>query len=85
MFKIKLKDQTLEFDKKVSLASLANDPNKEFVVAKVNNRIRDLHYEVYYDATVEFLTVKDQAAIRTYERSLRYLFAMAAQRLYPNG
>ena len=84
MFKIKLKDQTLEFDKKVSLASLANDPNKEFVVAKVNNRIRDLHYEVYYDATVEFLTVKDQAAIRTYERSLRYLFAMAAQRLYPN-
>lgn len=82
-FKIKLKDKELEFDKKVSLLSLANDTNEEFVVAKVNNRIRDLNYEVYYDATVEFLTVKDQAAIRTYERSLRYLFAMAAEKLYP--
>ena len=83
-FTIKIGDKTLQFDKKVSLLSLVEDNNKDYIVAKVNNRVRELTYEVYYDAEVEFLTVKDQAAIRTYETSIRYLFAMAAHRIYPN-
>ena len=80
-----LKYQGLEksFEKKVALHDLVEDPNKEFVCAKVNNRIRELTYEVYYDAEVVFLTVKDTDAISTYETSLRYLIAMAFKRAYP--
>ncbi|MFA5480930.1 MAG: hypothetical protein WC282_00900, partial [Bacilli bacterium] len=80
-----LKYQGIEktFEKKVALKDLIDDPKKDFVCAKVNNRIRELTYEVYYDAGVEFLTVKSTDAINTYETSLRYLVAMAFKRAYP--
>jgi uridine kinase len=82
-FTLKFQDQEKSFDKKVALLDLVDDPQKEFVCAKVNNRIRELTYEVYYDADVEFLTVRDADAIPIYETSLRYLVAMALKRAYP--
>ena len=82
-FTLKFQDQEKSFDKKVALLDLVDDPQKEFVCAKVNNRIRELTYEVYYDADVEFLTVRDADAIPIYETSLRYLVAMAFKRAYP--
>ena len=82
-FTLKFQDQEKSFDKKVTLLDLVDDPQKEFVCAKVNNRIRELTYEVYYDADVEFLTVRDADAIPIYETSLRYLVAMAFKRAYP--
>ncbi|HAK05085.1 MAG TPA: AAA family ATPase [Firmicutes bacterium] len=82
-FTITYDNQTKTFDNKVALLDLAGDDHS-IVCAKVNNRIRELTYEVYFDAEVSFLTVKDQDAIRTYETSLRYLFAMAFTRLYPD-
>ncbi|MDD3938195.1 MAG: nucleoside kinase [Bacilli bacterium] len=82
-FTLKFNDQEKSFDKKVALLNLVDDPKKEFVCAKVNNRIRELTYEVYYDAEVEFLTVKEADAIPIYETSLRYLVAMAFNRAYP--
>ncbi len=82
-FTIKYNGKVTEHSKKVSLLSLVGSENKDLVCAKVNNRIRELTYEVYYDAEIEFLTVKDQDAIRTYETSLRYLVAMAFERVYP--
>lgn len=84
MFTIKFNGQEKKFDKKVQLSTLIQDDNQEYFIAKVNNRIRELSYEVYYDSDVQFLTVRDQEAIRIYETSLRYLFAMAANRLYPD-
>lgn len=83
-FTLKFNDKEKTFDKKVSLLSLVGIENKEIIAAKVNNRIRELTYEVYYDADVEFLTCKNQDAIRTYETSLRYLVAMAFNRIYPD-
>ena len=82
-FTLKFHDQEKSFDKKVALLDLVDDPQKEFVCAKVNNRIRELTYEVYYDADVEFLTVRDADAIPIFETSLRYLVAMAFKRAYP--
>ena len=82
-FTLKFHDQEKSFDKKVALLDLVDAPQKEFVCAKVNNRIRELTYEVYYDADVEFLTVRDADAIPIYETSLRYLVAMAFKRAYP--
>ncbi|MFA5235786.1 MAG: nucleoside kinase, partial [Bacilli bacterium] len=82
-FKINHHGKTEIFDAKVALIDLVGQDH-DIICAKVNNRIRELSYEVYYDAEVLFLTVKDQDAIRTYETSLRYLFAMAWNRLFPD-
>ena len=70
------------FDKKIKLLDLVKD-NREYICARVNNRVRELSYEVYYDAKIDFLTVKDQDAIKTYEASLRFIVAMAFKRVYP--
>jgi len=82
-FTLKYNGRVTEHSKKISLLSLIGTENKDIICARVNNRIRDLTYEVYYDAEIVFLTVKDQDAIRPYETSVRYLLAMAFARVYP--
>lgn len=74
------------FDKKTCLLDLIKDidPEKNYIAAKVNNRVRDLSYEVYYDCEVEFLTTSSRDAIKTYEAGIRYIAAMAFHRCYPN-
>lgn len=83
-FTLKYNGRVTEHSKKISLLSLIGTENKNIICARVNNRIRDLTYEVYYDAEIVFLTVADQDAIRTYETSLRYLLTMAFARTYPD-
>jgi len=82
-FTIRYEGKSQTFENKVALIELVG-ANHDYICAKVNNRVRELTYEVYYDAEVVFLTVKDQDAIRTYETSVRYLFAMAFNRLFPD-
>jgi uridine kinase len=86
-FTVNFNGKSKEYEKKVSLLDLLdeNDPKKmDYVCAKVNNRVRELTYEVYYDANVEFLTPADHEAMKIYEASLRYLVAMAFHNCYPN-
>lgn len=81
-FKLQYLNQEHSFTNKVSLRSLLPE-NHPFLCAKVNHRVRDLNYEVYFDATIEFLSILEQEAIRTYETSLRYLLAMAVHQINP--
>lgn len=81
-FTLKYLGQEKTFTKNVRLLDLCGD-DKSIICARVNNRLRELTYEVYYDANVEFLTVKDIDAIKTYEASLRFVMAMAFDRVYP--
>ncbi len=83
-FTLKYLGQEKTFDKKVRLLDLIEKNDKSIICARVNNRVRELTYEVYYDATIEFLTVKDGDAIKIYEASLRFVVAMAFARAYPN-
>ncbi len=85
-FKVNYLGKEAAFEKKVSLIDLLKneDPERKYVAAKVNNRVRELSYEVYYDAEIEFLTCSDQDAVRIYEASLRYVTAMAFKKCYPN-
>jgi uridine kinase len=61
-------------------------PNKDYsyVLCRVNNRTRELTYEITKDSTIEFLRLDNEEATRVYEASLRYLFAMAMSQVYPN-
>jgi len=81
-FKINLNNETLTFEKKVRLIDLSKG-DKQIIAAKVNNRVFELDYEVYYDADVEFLTLKDSIAIGHYRRSLLFVFLHAAHLVCP--
>ena len=85
-FTIKYNGKTETFDKKVSLLDLLgeNNADRKFVAAEVGNCIRELTYEVYYDAEVKFLTLSNSEAAKIYEATLRYVVAMAFSRAYPN-
>ncbi len=60
------------------------DPEKRAVAARVDNRVRELTYELSHNCSVEILTVKDPDAVRVYDASLRYVVAMAFARCYPD-
>jgi len=82
-FQIKVNNEKLTFEKKVRLVDLSKG-NKSFICAKVNNRVRELDYEVYYDADVQFLTLNDSIAIGHYRRSLLFIFLYAAHLVCPS-
>ena len=85
MFKINYLGQTKEFDHKVKLLDLIPEENKKkFLCAKVNNRLRELTYDVHYDSEVEFLDILDEEAMHIYENSLRYIIAMALYEINPS-
>lgn len=75
--------KTETFHNPVKLTSLIPDDHT-YLAARVNHRLRELDYEVYFDATLDFLTMKDQDATRIYETSLRYLIAMSLNSINPN-
>ena len=84
MLKITIDNQTIKVPKGTRLLDIIQDPNKEILTAKVNNRLRELSYALTFDATVEPLSYTSSDAIKVYETSLRYLISMAFRNLYPN-
>ena len=78
-FKISINGKTKEYTGKVKIIDLIEGDPHEYIIATVNNRLRELTYEVYYDAEVVLYTVKDYLAIKPYETSLRYIIAMASR------
>ena len=84
-FTVKTNKGELTLTKKTSLLKILgeDDKEKDIIAARVNNRVRELTYEVNHDCEVEWLTVQDSDAVKTYEASLRYAVAMAFHRAYP--
>lgn len=82
-FTLKFDGVSRTFEKKVKLLDLTEN-NKDIICAMVNGRVRELDYDVYYDADVRFLKVDDHDAMGIYERGIRFLFAMATHNLYPD-
>lgn len=84
MFTVKIGEQTLTLEQKTPILELISIENqKKYIAAKVNNRLRELNYEVYYDCEIELLDLTNSDAVKVYETSLRYLLAMAFRRVYP--
>lgn len=70
---------------KIALIDLLKEEDlKKYYAAKVNNRLRELTFEIHYPCEIEFINLNDSDACSVYERSLRYLFCMALYELYPN-
>jgi|LGVE01.1.fsa_nt_gb uridine kinase len=84
MFTINVLNEVKTFEDEIRVRDLIKDELKEFPVALVNNRLRELSYKFNYDADVEFLTLDSIEAVHIYEASLRYLVAMAFKNIYPD-
>ena len=84
MIKILLNNKEYAFDHKLRVLDLLETKDYSVIACKVNNRIRELSFELHHDSEVEFLHLDDYEAVKIYEASLRYVFAMACARLYPN-
>lgn len=83
MITVTLLGKTIELKEKTRIMDLLDDP-KQYYAAKVNNRLRELTYELTFDAKVEPLPLTNNDAVKVYETSLRYLVAMAFYNLYPH-
>ena len=63
---------------------IPQEQQKNYFAAKVNNRLRELTYELSFDCEVELLNNTNYDSVKVYETSLRYLIAMAINNLYPD-
>lgn len=84
MLNITINNKQIQVPKGTKLIDVIDDPNKQVLVAKVNNRLRELSYVLTFDAEVEPLSYTSGDAIKVYETSLRYLISMAFRNVYPN-
>lgn len=85
MFKVVLGDKVFNLTEKTPILSLLEkDEIKNYCVAKVNNRLRELTYELCFDCNVELLDTSTYDAVKVYETSLRYLLAMAYHNVFPD-
>lgn len=82
-FKITINNEDFFYEKKIRLLDLVKN-DKTIICARVDNKTRDLYYEIDHDCKVEFVTLKDRNGVTVYETSIRYLFCMAAYLCYPN-
>ncbi len=83
MFKVNIAGKQLQLENKARIIDLFDNSDKKYVVATVNNRLRELTFEVNFDADIELFDLTNVDAIKVYETSLRYLLAMAFHNLYP--
>lgn len=70
----------LEIQKKLKVKS------KYLIVnAKVNHKTEPLDFRVYNNKTVTFVDISESSGMRTYVRSLCFMFAKAVSEVVPNG
>ncbi len=58
--------------------------DKDIICASVNNRVRELTYQINSDSEIVPLTCKDRDAKPTYEASLRFIIAFAMKNIMPD-
>ena len=65
-FTIKIGNKEIICQEKIKLLDLISENKHDYLYAVVNNRLRELTYEVYYDAKVELLKKGDSHTNKIY-------------------
>lgn len=78
-------DKKINVSKGTTLYELSKQFEKEYslpiILAKVNNQYKELSSTFSKDSNIEFLTIKDKEANRTYVSGLLYILAYAAKKV----
>ena len=81
--------ETREFPEGTSLIEIYNKLGLNMpygpVSAKVNNKVENLNFRVYYNKDIEYLDITSASGMRTYVRSLCFILVKAVDDLYPCG
>ncbi|MDE7406352.1 MAG: nucleoside kinase [Clostridiales bacterium] len=77
-------NQTHNLNERTPAIKLIKDDDKRYMAVKVNNRLRELNFELYYDCEVTPLDLCSADAVKVYETSMRYLIALAFHNLHPD-
>lgn len=85
MLKIKINEKIYEVENPCNLEEFANEIGVDAIAVKVNNRLRELNYNLTFDAEVEYLDLTSSDAMVLYNASIRFLLAMAVKNLYPEA
>ena len=83
MYSVNILNKTHKLNERTPVIKLLNDDEKRYMAVKVNNRLRELNFELYYDCDVVPLDLNSSDAVKVYETSMRYLIALAFHNLYP--
>ena len=72
-----------------SLAEIAKDINPclqyPILGALVNNKLKELNYQVFHPKTIQFIDITHPIGLRMYIRSLAFLLYKAVKDLYPTS
>ena len=82
---IKINNKELYFDKPTKIIDMFDNSDFKYMAARVNNRLRELNYEISEDSTVELLDLNDDSVSKIYQATLRYIIVMASKNIYPKG
>ena len=81
--------ETREFPEGTSLIDIYRELGLNMpygpISAKVNNKVENLNFRVYYNKDIEFLDITIASGMRTYVRSLCFILVKAVDDLYPCG
>ena len=73
----------------VRLEDIVNDISKEYkgyiTLAIINNKLRELSYEVNEECEIEFLDTTNADGSRVYIRSMSFIFIMACNEIFENS
>lgn len=83
MFNVNIAGKSLQLNERTPILQLFDNADKQVIAAKVNNRLRELTYEVSFESDIQLLGLTSSDAIKVYETSFRYLLAMAFNNVYP--
>ena len=81
-FTVTFNNQTKTYNKPLLVKDIVGE-DRNIVCVRVNNRVRELTYQITCDAKIETLSYDNREARFIYEASLRYLVAMAMHNIHP--
>ena len=67
MIKILLNNKEYSYPNRVRVLDLLETKDYSIIACKVNNRIRELSFELHHDSEVEFLHLDNYEAVKIYE------------------
>ena len=83
-FSVTFNGEKKTYEKPITVLDIVGK-SRDIVCCYVNNRVRELTYTLDKDSVVVALTCKDRDAKQTYEASLRFIVAMAMERIRPGA
>ncbi len=86
MYTVKINDKSFSYDSPATLAEILKAHSKSYcAVAIVDGRTYELTKTIDYDCDIVPVGLTTEEGMRTYLRTLKFVFIMAARRLFPDA